>query len=139
MHLQRDAGASPLECGIAGMTRLAISSGTVVAQLRELAMELCLRPEADEPPAAPPEPGCVAAAAAAAARSASAPASADSSDGGAPGGSDGGAPGGSDGSGAAGGARRGDSDECNSGQVRVRTHQAPAVRELHAALQIFTI
>ena len=113
------------------MTRLAISSGTVVAQLRELAMELCLRPEADEPPAAPPEPGCVAAAAAAAARSASAPASADSSDGG--------APGGSDGSGAAGGARRGDSDECNSGQVRVRTHQAPAVRELHAALQIFTI
>ena len=131
MHLQRDAGASPLECGIAGMTRLAISSGTVVAQLRELAMELCLRPEADEPNAAPPEPGCVAAAAAAAARSASAPASADSSDGG--------APGGSDGSGAAGGARRGDSDECNSGQVRVRTHQAPAVRELHAALQIFTI
>jgi len=108
------------------MTRLAISSGTVVAQLRELAMELCLRPEADEPNAAPPEPGCVAAAAAAAARSASAPASADSSDGG--------APGGSDGSGAAGGARRGDSDECNSGQVRVRTRQAPAVRELHAAL-----
>ena len=89
-------------------------------------MELCLRPEADEPPAAPPEPGCIAAAMATAAGSTSAPASAD--------GSDGGAPGGSNGREASGGARRGDSDEFDSGQVSGRTRQAPAARVLHAAL-----